>query len=225
MTPRTPTPAPSATSGRTPAAEVEAAVLDAAERLVADAGPAALTIRKLATDAHVAPMSIYNRFGDKAGVLEALFTRGFEELHGHTGATDLIGGDPSAAEALDRLRTCARSYRSFATRSPGTYSLMFDRAAADFEPTDAALEVAGRSFNALVDLVAQAQRAGALVGGSPAEVAQRLWASLHGAVSLELRSICFVDDTDAHFDALVDTLLIGMAPDRGIPGIADVVNP
>ena len=56
---------------------------------------------------------------------------------------------------------------------------------------------------------------------SPAELAQRIWASIHGAVSLELRSICFVDDTDAHFEALLETLIIGLLPDRGIRGIAD----
>lgn len=223
MTPRTrgpdrPTdPAPT----RTPGGEVESAVLDAAERLVAEAGPSALTIRKLASAAGVAPMSIYNRFDDKAGVLDALFTRGFEELHACIAGDARPGAPPTAAETLDRLRRSAHAYRGFAARSPGTYALMFDRSAADLDPSVGAFETAGRSFNALVDLIAEAQAAGALVGGSSAEVAQRLWASLHGAVSLELRKICFVDDTDAHFDALVETLLIGLAPERGVPGIAD----
>lgn len=206
---------------RTPTADVESLVLNAADRLVAEAGPAAITIRRLATEAGVAPMSIYNRFDDKAGVLQALFTRGFSELHRHTGADDLHGTDLSAAESLDRLRRAGRSYRAFANGSPGTYSLMFDRAAAEFDPNEEGLEAAARSFNGLVDLVEQAQRAGGIVGGSPAEVAQRIWASIHGAVSLELRSICFVDNTDAHFDALLDTLLIGLAPDRGVPGVGD----
>lgn len=225
MTPRTRTPSttrpPPATATRTPAADVEAAVLDAADRLVAEAGPTAITIRRLATTAGVAPMSIYNRFDDKAGVLQALFSRGFTELHRHTGAAELRSPDLTAAESLERLRLAGHSYRSFANGSPGTYSLMFDRAAADFEPSPEGLEAAARSFNALVELVEQAQRAGGLVGGSPAELAQRIWASIHGAVSLELRSICFVDDTDAHYQALLDTLLIGLAPDRGIPGVAD----
>ncbi len=223
MTPRTPARATNGPSGatRTPAADVESVVLDAADRLVVEAGPGAITIRRLAAQAGVAPMSIYNRFNDKAGVLQALFTRGFTELHRHTGAPELRGTGLSAAESVDRLRIAGRSYRSFARRSPGTYSLMFDRAAGEFEPNSDGIEAAARSFNALVDIVAQAQQAGGLVGGSPAELAQRIWASIHGAVSLELRSICFVDDTDAHFEALLETLIIGLRPDRGIPGIAD----
>jgi AcrR family transcriptional regulator len=225
VTPRTSPPPSAPASTRTPAADVESAVLDAAERLVADAGPAALTIRRLATDAGVAPMSIYNRFGDKAGVLDALFTRGFEELYGLIRATQGLDDRSTAEATRDRLRAAAQVYRGFAARSPGTYALMFDRSAADFEPSLAAFQTAGRSFNALVDLVADGQRSGVLVGGSPAELAQRIWASLHGAVSLELRSICFVDDTDAHFAALVETILIGLSPEHGLPGIADAVNP
>jgi len=200
---------------------LESAVLDAAERLVANAGPAALSIRGLATEAGVAPMSIYNRFDDKAGVLQALFTRGFDELASQTGDPALLGGEPTAAVALERLRESGRVYRRFAQRSPGTYALMFDRAAADFEPSTEGMEAAGRSFDALIQLVAQAQRAGAIVGGSPTELAQRIWASIHGAVSLELRSICFAPDTDHHYEALLDTLLIGLAPDRGVPGQTD----
>lgn len=222
MTPRTPAPSSprsSAVGSRTPAADVESAVLDAADRLVADAGPAGLTIRRLATEAGVAPMSIYNRFDDKAGVLQALFTRGFEELDRHTKAPVRPGADREPRAAAEQLRAAGRNYRAFARDSPGTYSLMFDRGG-DFEPSADGLEAAARSFNALVDLVEQAQRAGAVVSGSPAELAQRIWASIHGAVSLELRSICFVDDTDAHFEAILQTLLIGLEPERGVPGIA-----
>ena len=195
-------------------------MLDAADRLVAEAGPSALSIRRLATEAGVAPMSIYNRFGDKASVLDALFTRGFELLHQHTGDPALLGGDLSAAEADERMHAAGRAYRRFAKTFPGTYSLMFDRASADFEPSLTGLEMAARAFDALVDLVVQAQRSGAMVGGSPTELAQRIWATIHGAVSLELRQVCFVDDTDAHYEALLQTISIGLAPDRGVPGIA-----
>jgi AcrR family transcriptional regulator len=199
---------------------VESVVLDTADRLVADAGPAAITIRRLATEAGVAPMTIYNRFGDKAGVLQALFARGFADLHDHTDADHQTGTAATAAESLERLRRASRFYRAFAIGSPGTYALMFDRSQADFEPSAEGIEAAGRSFQALVDLVADAQRTGAVVGGSATEIAQRIWASIHGSVSLELRSICFVNDTDAHFDALVDTLLEGLSPAHGIAGLA-----
>lgn len=216
MTPRT---SSSPSSHRTPTVEVEAAVLDAADRLVAATGPSALNIRRLAAEAGVAPMSIYNRFGDKAGVLQALFVRGFRELLTHITADDPGSPTDDPAAAVDRLRRSAQAYRRFAVGSPGTYSLMFDRTPDQFEPTDEGMACASDAFFGLVALVEHAQAAGGIVGGSPAELAQRIWASIHGSVSLELRSICFVDDTDAHFAVLVDTVLAGLAPANGLQGI------
>jgi hypothetical protein len=49
--------------------------------------------------------------------------------------------------------------------------------------------------------------------GDAEEVAQRLWAGVHGAVSLELRGTVFARDVEAHFAALVRTLLRGLATD------------
>lgn len=213
MTKRTPA------THRTPTAEVETAVLDAADRLVASDGPAALSIRTLAKEAGVAPMSIYNRFGDKAGVLQALFVRGFADLLAHITEGELATHTTDPAAAVDRLRRSSHAYRRFATTSPGTYSLMFDQTPAQFEPTAEGMDRAAAAFFGLVGLVEQAQAAGGIVGGSAAELAQRMWASIHGSVALELRSICFVDDSDAHFDALVETMLAGLRPEHGLVGI------
>jgi AcrR family transcriptional regulator len=194
-------------------------VLDAAERLVASDGPGALSIRGLAREAGVAPMSIYNRFGDKAGVLQALFVRGFEDLLAHIAPDDTALAPADADEALDRLRRSATAYRRFAHGSPGTYSLMFELAHDEMEPDDDAMTHAAAAFFALVRHIEAAQAVGAIIGGNPAELAQRLWGSIHGAVSLDLRDICFVEDRDAHYEALVDTMLSGLAPQHGLAGI------
>ena len=89
----------------------------------------------------------------------------------------------------------------------------------DVEPDDEAMDVAAAAFLTLVGHVEAAQAVGAIVGGSSAELAQRAWGCIHGAVSLELRYICFVDDTDAHYDAVVETVLAGLSPAAGIEGI------
>lgn len=212
MTKRTP-------ASRTPTAEVETAVLDAADRLVATDGPTVLSIRTLAKEAGVAPMSIYNRFGDKAGVLQALFARGFVRLHHHLTAPELVAATTDPGDALDALRRSAEAYRSFAKAYPGTYALMFESPTDLFEPDDTCMDQAANAFLALVAMVEQAQRAGAIVGGNPAELAQRVWASIHGSVALEMRGIVFFGDADAGFAALVDTLLAGLAPAAGIAGI------
>lgn len=212
MTKRTP-------AGRTPTADVETAVLDAADRLVATDGPSALSIRTLAKEAGVAPMSIYNRFDDKAGVLQALFARGFERLHHHLTTSELRVEPTDAAQARDALRRSADAYRAFAKAYPGTYALMFEAPTDLFEPDDTCMERAGTAFFALVAKVEQAQRTGAVATGNPVELAQRLWVSIHGSVALEMRGIVFFGDADAGFAALVDTLLVGLAAEDGVPGI------
>ena len=65
---------------RTPSARVAPGLLSAAERVLDKEGRQGLTIRAVAVEACVAPMSVYNQFGGKAGLLEALRTRGRAQL-------------------------------------------------------------------------------------------------------------------------------------------------
>lgn len=186
-------------------------MLDAAATLLVSEGPHALSIRRIAAAAGVAPMTIYNRFESKAGVLDALWMRGFARLAALR--DELPDGPP-----LDRLRAFCLAYRSFALGDPGTYALMFDRAVPDFVPSPEAMLTAHSCFACLVDTVSEAQAAGVVVGGDAVEVAQRAWAALHGAVSLERHGICFAPDSDQHYVALVETLLVGLSPAHGLPG-------
>ena len=49
--------------------------------------------------------------------------------------------------------------------------------------------------------------------GLPTETAQLIWATIHGWVSLELLGIGFVEDQDAAYDRLCETLLRGLRPE------------
>lgn len=197
------TPAPSRTR-RTRAVDVETVLLGAAHRLLEREGVDALTVRRVATEAGVAPMGIYHRFGGKDGLINALFTDGFELL------TKAMQEVP-IGNAIEELRGGCRQYRQFALGNPALYSVMFDRVVRAFEPTPGARLSCERCFGVLVDCVRRAQAAGVVRPGEPIEFAQRLWASCHGAVSLELRQIGFVEDVDAFYDGLLTTLLEGLA--------------
>jgi AcrR family transcriptional regulator len=189
---------------RTPSNQVEGALVDAAERLLADHGPAALTVRGIAAEAGVSPMGVYNHFGGKDGVVEALFEHGFDRLR-ETFA-DLAGPDARA----DLAEACTR-YRRFALEQPTTYAVMFERAVPDFEPSPAGVEHAHASFAELIRLVQRAMDTGVIADADPTEVAQRIWSTCHGQVSLELRGMGFVDDVEAHHASLVETMLLGLS--------------
>src|SRR3984957_15139781 len=66
--------------GRTPSADLERAVLAAAEGVLVRGGPGGLTVRAVATEAGIAPMGVYNRLGGKDGLVDALLIRGFDRL-------------------------------------------------------------------------------------------------------------------------------------------------
>ena len=51
-------------------------LVKAAADLLAEEGPEALTVRRIANAAGVSTMNVYSRFGSKDGVVEHLFVRG-----------------------------------------------------------------------------------------------------------------------------------------------------
>jgi AcrR family transcriptional regulator len=188
---------------RTPSRDVEAALLDAAEQILATDGPSALTVRRVATCAGIAPMGVYNRFAGKQGLLEALFVKGFEGLR------QTIGG-ATGADARARLRDAAMRYREFAIGNPQHYSLMFDHMH-EVDPGEDALLRAFEAFHQLVVLVADVRAGGPFGTGTDVDVAQQWWSALHGSVSLELLGVRFDDDPAVGYASLVDALLVGMA--------------
>jgi AcrR family transcriptional regulator len=188
---------------RTASKDVEGALLAAAEQILTDEGPSALTVRKVAQCAGIAPMGVYSRFEGKQGLLEALFVRGFEGLHRTVAQAG--GGDARA-----RLRDAALRYRRFAIGHPQHYALMFERMH-EVQPGPTAMDRAHEAFEQLVRLVSDARATGPFGVGSDADVAQQWWAALHGSVSLELLGARFGDEPERSFERLVDSLLVGMA--------------
>jgi AcrR family transcriptional regulator len=188
---------------RTPSRDVEGALLEAAERILAEEGPAALTVRKVASCAGIAPMGVYNRFEGKQGLLEALFVRGFQGLHASIGAA-------TGADARARLRDAALRYRQYAVTHPQHYALMFERMH-EVAPSEEATQHALAAFQQLVVMVAAVREQGPFGVGDDVDVAQQWGSGLHGSVSLELIGVRFDADPADSFARLVDAMLAGMS--------------
>ena len=191
---------------RTPSADMRSTLLESAAEILEAEGPDALSVRRIAAAAGVAPMGVYNHFDSKAGIVEALFVQGFERLGA---ALDSIAEIEDPNEAL---REAGRRYRALALAHPTAYQVMFMRAVPGFEPGEQAQEIAGRAFGSLVAAVRRAQAAGTVAEGDPDETAQLLWSNIHGWVSLELLGIGFVEDQEHGFDRVCRTMLDGLRP-------------
>ncbi len=190
---------------------MEPLLVASAAELLEKEGPDALSVRRIATEAGVAPMGVYNHFESKFGIVDALFIQGFNRLRDALATIDEIE-DPYEA-----LREGGRRYRALALAHPKAYQIMFLRAMPGYEPSDVAVQVAASAFDSLVTAVKRAMAAGVITEASHTETAQLIWANIHGWVSLELVGIGFVEDQEAGFERVCATLLAGLSPNAGVP--------
>ena len=180
------------------------AILEAASRILTEEGAAALTVRRIATEAGCSTMGLYSRFGGKEGVVDELYMEGFQHLR--DGMNAMVETDDPVAD----LRACARGYRDIALKHATHYMVMFGGAVPDFVPTRPSLAVAHGSFECLVARVQRCIDIGAFKGDA-AEIAEVWWGAMHGLVMLELVGISPVKgDPGVRYDRLLDTLLEGL---------------
>ncbi|WP_297696646.1 TetR/AcrR family transcriptional regulator [Phenylobacterium sp.] len=164
----------------TDVAEFRDRLCEAAERLFAEKGPDAVTMRQLAAELGVSPMTPYRYFRDKDDILAAVRTNGFNRF-----AEALEKARARTGSARARGAAVGQAYIDFALGHPHTYKLMFDLnqpREADYPDLVAAARRARETMSAYVkDLVAD----GVLVG-DPEQVGMMFWAAAHGAIVLEL---------------------------------------
>jgi len=178
-------------------------VLDAAARLFAQDGADGLSVRKVAAAAHCSTMVIYHHFGDKDGLLNAMYIAGFERLaHAQAAVPDVA--DP---EQLVRARYL--NYRDVALASPAFYQVMFGAGAPQFRPDAHARQFARDAYNQFVAAVTAWSRTCDLVT-TPRAAAYTLWATAHGLVSFELSRHGPGVGYKRRYVAALDTLIRGL---------------
>jgi len=159
--------------------DLRRALLDEALRLIEKEGPRALTLREVARRAGVSQAAPYHHFADKEAMLAAVAEEGFVELL----AAQVEARDAAGDEPIARLQGLGRGYIRFAVQHPAHYRVMFVGAVEI--PKHAALhEAAHRTFEALMDVVVEGQKAGVLRSGNPSELAVIVWSMMHGLAML-----------------------------------------
>jgi AcrR family transcriptional regulator len=187
---------------RTPSDDIFPGVLKAALELIGDEGPEGLTVRALARRAGVAPMSIYNHFDDKSGVLDAIIVDGFTILASKAN-TSLV--DPRA-----NLIAGASAYRDFALEYRAHYTAMFLHQFVGYSPSADTMYIAAKGFEILAGQVQRCEEAGMFARRFYVDVAQQVWAAVHGYVALEILGINFASDRDRVFHDFIDSLIRGL---------------
>ncbi|MCT2278357.1 TetR/AcrR family transcriptional regulator [Micromonospora chalcea] len=142
-------------------------LLDAAADAIADSGPAALSLRELARRAGVSHAAPAHHFGDKAGLLTAFATQGFDLL------ADAL------RQAGDDLLDTGVAYVGFAVRHRAHFDVMFRPEL--YRADDPELTAArARSGDVLRDRVTRR------TGREPDTDALAAWSIVHGFATLWL---------------------------------------
>jgi len=114
------------TKQRTP--ELRDRVVEAALDLLAESGAVGVTARSLAIRADTSPPAVYELFGDKAGVVRALYFEGFRRL------SEALSGLRESDDSVADLWAVAAAYRTFVRNNRDLAEVMFSRPFTDFAP-------------------------------------------------------------------------------------------
>lgn len=152
----------------------------AAERLFAEKGPDAVTMRQLAAELGVSPMTPYRYFQDKDDILAAVRTNGFNQF-----AEALEAARGNARSARAKAAAVGDAYVRFAFEHPHTYKLMFDLNQPIGDDHADLVEAGRRAHETMSAWVKDQVEAGEMAG-DPEHIGAMFWAATHGVVVLEM---------------------------------------
>lgn len=148
--------------------------------MVAARGVGALSLRDLATAEGTSTTAIYSLFGNKEGLVRALFQEAFDQFHATLLAMQ-VTPDP-----MDDILALGRAYVGWARANPELYFVMFGGTLAGLSTGPEIEELVTRALGPLVGAVQRGMEAGLLRREPVQVVALSLWSTVHGLSSLSL---------------------------------------
>lgn len=158
------------------------ALVQAAQRFIATRGIGGFTLADAAKIVGVTPAALYRHFSGRGELVEAIASRGFDDLGKRLAAAVAGGGT-----ALERFTRMGEAYLDFAEKEPGYYGAMFAPRtldeAAPRGPSGAGEVGMPPAMRLLVDALSTAFPGGFRV--DPRFVALEVWALSHGLATLD----------------------------------------
>ena len=167
-------------------------ILDAARTIIAEEGPAALSMRALADRIDYSAAGLYEYFGSKEEIIAAVCDEGQKYLYDAMNAAD---ADLAPVEQLHQI---GLAYVRFALEHPDYFLLMFtvapapDMADAPAEAVQAALHGEGSAYGLLVQAIQRNIAEGVFPvrpGFGLDEMAYAAWTLVHGIAMLRITAL------------------------------------
>jgi AcrR family transcriptional regulator len=156
-------------------------ILAHALRLISEAGVHNVSTRQIAQAVGISQPTLYAYFPNRHALISEVGSRAFTAL-----ADRMRDAASAAGSAEDRLKSVARNYISFGLEQPDAYrvAFMIEAGSAEEKGGDDVVLAAGIETFAI-----HRQCVADYLSGAPSEaevtlIAQSMWASLHGLVSL-----------------------------------------
>lgn len=157
-------------------------ICDATARLFVDEGPAAVTMRRLATALGCGTMTLYRYFDNKEEIITAVRTRGMHAL-----SEALENALDTEGDGRTRSRNVRDAYIDFARNNVATYRLMFEYPQTDRD--DPGYREAHARLWRRIAADMQVMIDEGVIDADPAILGHQVWAALHGAVMLEIAGL------------------------------------
>jgi AcrR family transcriptional regulator len=138
-----------------------------------------LSLRALAAAESTSTTAVYSLFGGKVGLITALFVESFESF----GAAQKAA--PRTGDWLADILALGWAYWDWAMENSHRYQVMFGGSLAGIEIEPELVAWSYETLTPLSELVSRGIELG-LLAGDPAVIAQSIWSTVHGAVSLTL---------------------------------------
>jgi len=181
-------------------------ILDAARTLFVKEGYESVSIRKIADKIEYAPGTIYLYFHDKAEILDRICEETFAKL-----IVRMQSIKQDTAAPLDKLRRGLRTYIQFGLENPNHYVVTFIQSKVHAR-SKSVFEFTGKeAFSCLRQGVKECIDAGVMVSDDADELAQTLWAAIHGLTSVLITCTGFpFIEQNRLIDRMVHTLVEGV---------------
>jgi AcrR family transcriptional regulator len=163
--------------------QTRAALRAAAEKLVAERGPAAFSVRAVAEAANTTTRAVYSLFGSKEELLiDALAQGAFEFL------ADGVASLPETEDPVaDLIEVGPEVFRRLVLDHPALYRIAFQRIVPGFRAGPEVTEARTRAWAGLNAKVQRLENAGLLRNLTVPEAAMTFNAMLEGLANAELR--------------------------------------
>jgi len=182
------------------------ALLDAAEALANEGGPAAVSVRAVAERSGTTTRAVYSVFGSKAGLVAALGTRLFVLLG--EGVANLPETDDPAA---DLVQAGVGVFRHLSVTRSALFDIGVRHTALDPAIRQEIVPAAGEAWGVLESRFQRLQDAGGLPGRTTSAAARHFDALCEGLVTMERRRSLSPQAARREWRDALSALLTGLA--------------